>query len=80
MAEPSCGGAPTGCVPSGIPASARPQRCVVRFARDARGTTAIEYAMIGALIFVAAAGSLRYYASRMNPIYGQISTAVSQAN
>ncbi|WP_092036185.1 Flp family type IVb pilin [Methylobacterium pseudosasicola] len=50
------------------------------FARDARGSTAMEYALIGALIFVVAAGSLRYYGSRMIPIYNQISTAVTQAN
>ncbi|MCJ2121249.1 Flp family type IVb pilin [Methylobacterium sp. J-077] len=51
-----------------------------RFARDARGTTAMEYALIGALIFVVVAGSIRYYGSRMIPIYAQISSAVTQAN
>jgi Flp pilus assembly pilin Flp len=49
------------------------------FARDANGSTAMEYALIGALIFVVAAGSIRYYGSRMIPIYNQISATVTQA-
>ncbi len=53
---------------------------MVRFARDQRGSTAIEYALIGSLIFLVAAGSLRLYATRMSGVYNQISTAVSQAN
>lgn len=83
MAEPSFGGAGTGSERSRIVVSdiARWGACrAARFARDARGSTAMEYAMIGALIFVVAAGSIRYYGSRMIPIYSQISTAVSQAN
>ena len=51
-----------------------------RFARDARGSTAIEYALIGALIFLVAAGSIRTYVSRMTGVYSQISTAVTQNN
>lgn len=50
------------------------------FYRDARGSTAIEYALIGSLIFLVAAGSIRYYVARMNGVYGQISDAVTQSN
>ena len=80
MAEPSCDrpGARDGR--SGAHASDPALRAACRFARDARGSTAMEYAMIGALIFVVAAGSLRYYGSRMVPIYSQISNAVTQGN
>ena len=53
---------------------------MARFARDERGTTAIEYALIGSLIFLVAAGSIRVYANRMSGVYGQISTAVGQSN
>ena len=55
-------------------------RVLSRFSRDARGTTAIEYALIAGLVFLAVVGSLRTYASRVNGVYGRISTAVSQNN
>ena len=51
-----------------------------RFRRDAHGATAIEYALIAGLIFLAVVGSLRTYASRVNGVYDQISPAVSQNN
>jgi pilus assembly protein Flp/PilA len=51
-----------------------------RFARDTRGSTAIEYALIGSLIFLVAAGSIRLYVNRMGGVYNQISTAVAQGN
>ncbi|MCJ2117849.1 hypothetical protein MKK65_14970 [Methylobacterium sp. J-001] len=83
MAEPSCDRPGTRLGRSRFYARARawqaPTRAA-RFARDARGSTAIEYAMIGALIFAVVAGSIRYYGSRMVPIYDQISTTVTQAN
>lgn len=53
---------------------------MARFSRDARGSTAIEYALIGSLIFLAAAGSIRIYVNRMGGVYNQISTAVGQAD
>lgn len=49
-----------------------------RFLRDARGGTAIEYAMIGALIFAVAAGTIRLYASKMSDVYGRISNTAAQ--
>ena len=82
MREPSCGGAGTGTARSGDPVS-RPKPTaaeMARFARDARGSTAIEYALIGSLIFLVAAGSIRVYVNRMGGVYNQISTAVGQAN
>ena len=76
MGEPSCdrSGAPDGR--SRLRATGR----AVGFARDANGSTAMEYALIGALIFIVAAGSIRYYGSRMIPIYNQISATVTQAD
>jgi pilus assembly protein Flp/PilA len=75
MAEPSCDRSGAATERSRI----RSTGPFLRFARDANGSTAMEYAMIGALIFVVAAGSIRYYGSRMIPIYNQISSAVTQA-
>ena len=53
---------------------------VRRFARDARGATAIEYALIAGLIFMLVVGSIRLYSSRMNSVYGQVTDAMSQIN
>ncbi|MGH1570065.1 Flp family type IVb pilin [Methylobacterium sp. P31] len=82
MDEPSCGRAETGLMrirsQSGF--AGRMIAWGTRFARDVRGSTAIEYALIGSLIFVVAIGSIRYYASRMNGVYSQINTAVTQSN
>ncbi len=52
----------------------------VRFSRDGRGTTAIEYALIAGLIFLAVVGSLRFYTSRVSVVYDTISAAVTQSN
>jgi pilus assembly protein Flp/PilA len=51
-----------------------------RFAGDCRGSTAIEYAMIGGLIFAVIAGSLKLYGSRLNGVYTQIGNAMAQVN
>ena len=82
MREPSCGGAETGSARSEGPAGRlNPVAAeMARFARDTRGSTAIEYALIGSLIFLVAAGSIRIYVNRMGGVYNQISTAVGQAN
>ncbi|MCJ2017549.1 hypothetical protein MKK84_08975 [Methylobacterium sp. E-065] len=82
MQEPSCGGAGTGVAQSEGVARGKTAWTagMARFARDARGSTAIEYALIGSLIFLAAAGSMRIYANRMGGIYNQINAAVGQTN
>jgi len=51
-----------------------------RFLADAGGATAIEYAMIGGLIFAVIAGSLKLYGSRMSGVYGQIGSAMAQVD
>ena len=51
-----------------------------RFARDARGATSIEYALIAGLIFMITVGSIRLYSSKMNTVYGQITGSMSQIN
>ncbi|WP_132249794.1 Flp family type IVb pilin [Methylobacterium segetis] len=43
---------------------------------DRRGATAIEYAMIGALIFAVAAGAIRLYGSKLNGVYDRIGTTI----
>lgn len=52
---------------------------VVRhFLGDTRGATALEYAMIGGLIFAVIAGSLKLYGSKLNGVYGQIGSTMAQ--
>ncbi|SDO37282.1 Flp pilus assembly protein, pilin Flp [Methylobacterium phyllostachyos] len=82
MHEPSCGGAGTSDARFGGPAGLLNPvaAATARFARDERGSTAIEYALIGSLIFLVAAGSIRLYVNRMGGVYNQISTAVSQSD
>ena len=80
MAEPNCDGACPVAGGSCGRVSGRARCEASRFARDARGSTAMEYALIGGLIFVVAAGSIRYYGSRMVPIYDKINTAVTQSH
>ncbi len=59
---------------------ARTGSAASRFLADERGATAIEYAMIGGLIFAVIAGSLRLYGSRLSNVYGQIGSAMAQVN
>jgi len=82
MHEPNCGGAETDAARSGSPTGRLnlAASATARFARDARGATAIEYALIGSLIFLVAAGSIRVYVNQMGGVYNQISTAVGQSN
>ncbi|WP_283214999.1 hypothetical protein [Methylobacterium trifolii] len=40
----------------------------------------MEYAMIGALIFAVAAGSIRLYGSKVNDVYARIGNAAAQIN
>ena len=77
MARPISGA--TGA-PSLDPAPSRVAGAARRFARDARGATSIEYALIAGLIFMLAVGSIRLYSSRMNTVYGQITSSMSQIN
>ena len=82
MHDPNGGSAETRVPQSGIPANGAGASAVgmARFIRDTRGSTAIEYALIGSLIFLVAAGSIRVYVNRMGGVYNQISTAVGQGN
>ncbi|GJE40727.1 Flp family type IVb pilin [Methylobacterium persicinum] len=49
-----------------------------RFKDDAGGATALEYAMIGGLIFAVIAGSLKLYGSKLDGVYGQIGSTMAQ--
>lgn len=53
---------------------------VSAFACDRRGSTAMEYAMIGALIFAVAAGTIKLYGSKMNDVYARIGTTAAQVD
>lgn len=52
----------------------------LRFLRDARGATAIEYAMIGALVFAVAAGSIKLYGSKVDNVYARLGNTIGQVN
>ena len=56
------------------PAWRRLPRDAVRFARDASGTTAIEYALICALVFLAFAVGARNFGNGMSNMYNNVST------
>ncbi|MBP1180550.1 Flp family type IVb pilin [Methylobacterium sp. PvR107] len=82
MDEPSCGrtgaGTPLFRILAGL--AGRTTAEGIRFKQDARGSTALEYALIGFLVFVVAVGSIRFYVSRLNTVYDRINTAITQAN
>ncbi|GJE51319.1 hypothetical protein GOFOIKOB_4375 [Methylobacterium tardum] len=82
MDEPSCGRTGAGTPLVRILAGLAGRTIVegTRFKRDARGSTALEYALIGFLVFVVAVGSIRFYVSRLNTVYDRINTAVTQGN
>jgi pilus assembly protein Flp/PilA len=82
MDEPSCGRRGRGAAPARILGGLGARTIVEgrRFGRDTRGSTALEYALIGFLIFVVAVTSIRAYATRVSSVYDRINTAVTQAN
>lgn len=59
--------------------SAEPAR-IRAFAHDRRGSTAMEYAMIGALIFAVAAGTIKLYGLKMNDVYARIGATAAQVD
>ena len=48
------------------------------FRRDRSGATAIEYALIGGLIFLAIVTGLQSYTTSVEGVYAKIRTAVTQ--
>jgi pilus assembly protein Flp/PilA len=53
------------------------QNVFTRFFKDESGTTAIEYALIAALIFLAIVTSIHYYTDQTGVLYTRISNAVT---
>ncbi len=53
---------------------------LARFLGDTRGATAIEYAMIGGLIFAVIAGTLKLYGAKLDGVYDRIGTTIAQVN
>ena len=51
---------------------------VGRFRGDEGGATAIEYALIAGLVFLAIVGGLKSFASGVEGVYGRIQTAIMQ--
>jgi pilus assembly protein Flp/PilA len=50
---------------------------LVRFARDARGTTAIEYGLIGGLMFLSLVVGASAFGTEMRNLFARIETAVT---
>lgn len=48
------------------------------FLTDARGSTAIEYGLIGGLVFLVIAGAIHLFADRTEAMYAFIGTKVGQ--
>ena len=61
-------------------ASATQSPLLRRFLCDASGATAVEYGMIGGLIFAVIAGTLKLYGSKLDSVYLQIGSTIAQAN
>lgn len=53
---------------------------LARLFGDTRGATAIEYAMIGGLIFAVIAGTLKLYGAKLDGVYDRIGTTIAQVN
>ncbi len=49
-----------------------------QFLNDDNGATAIEYALIAGLVFLASVGAFTYYGDRMGLMYTNLSTALSK--
>ena len=49
---------------------------LVKFSRDRRGATAIEYGLLAALIAVALIASLQSVSTRISGVYSEISDAM----
>lgn len=52
---------------------------IVAFCREERGATAIEYAMILALVFLALVGGAKHLANELDSMYNMISTNVQDS-
>lgn len=52
---------------------------IARFLRDERGTTAIEYAVIAALIFLAIVMAIQPISGALNETFGNASDGLSSA-
>ena len=50
-----------------------------RFASDEKGATAIEYGLIGGLVFLAIVLGIQNYATSMNGVYASIETAITKS-
>ena len=50
-----------------------------RFLHDTRGTTAIEYAVIGAILAVAVLAAVSVFASGLSDLFGSLFTAMDGA-
>lgn len=52
---------------------------MLRFLRDERGATAIEYGLIAGLVAVAIVGALRVFSTQTIALYALISSTISSA-
>ena len=50
--------------------------CIVQFFKDERGSTALEYALICGLIFLAIIVAVRDYATNVGKTYSKIGNAI----
>lgn len=50
-----------------------------RFLHDARGATAIEYALIGAILGIAVLAAVSVFASGLSDLFGSLFTAMDNA-
>jgi pilus assembly protein Flp/PilA len=61
-----------------VPGGVRLRGEARRFALDEDGATAVEYALIVALIFLAIIGAVNNFASSTNSMYSEISSTLAE--
>jgi pilus assembly protein Flp/PilA len=54
------------------------KRSLKQFLTDESAATAIEYALISGLVFLACVGAFTYYGDRMGLMYANLTTALSK--
>ena len=59
--------------------SSQPTHFMMRFLRDRKGATAIEYGLIAALISIAAVAGFTSFGGSLGGMWGRVDTAVDSA-
>jgi Flp pilus assembly pilin Flp len=62
-----------------VPLQAGADRAMRRVAHDLRGQSTVEYALVGALVVIAAAGAMALLGDQVSSVFGHITNTLSGA-